>query len=175
MVFLGSWLFLADHQTRCSINYAWLDLNGFFSRRLGLVIREPAHVEQPCPPGRGITPVQRKPTLWQEENRGKHNFLLACIHLWVSNVPNCVISQEYFPSAAWLWIPCPLSLLYSQCPQPFPCGTPHLSSVVNVISLAYTSHLLLHTDNKISPSLNAIIWMCSRLAEMNLHVSEWMA
>lgn len=83
VVFLDSWLSLADHQTRCSINYAWLDLNGFFTGRLGLVIREPAHVEQPCPLGRGITPVQRKPTLWHEENRGKHHFLLARIRLSV--------------------------------------------------------------------------------------------
>lgn len=73
-VFLDSWLSLADHQTRCSINYAWLDLNGFFTGRLGLVIREPTHVEQPCPLGRGITPVERKPTLWHVENRGKHHF-----------------------------------------------------------------------------------------------------
>lgn len=104
VVFLDSWLSLADHQTRCSINYAWLDLNGFFTGRLGLVIREPTHVEQPCPLGRGITPVQRKPTLQHAENRGKHHFLSARIHL-CRKCAKCAVSKENFPSAAWLCIP----------------------------------------------------------------------
>lgn len=102
VVFLDGWLSLADHQTRCSINYAWLDLNGFFTGRLGLVIRVPTHVEQPCPPGRGITPVQRKPTLQHAENRGKHH--LVCIHLR-RKCANCAVSKENFPSAAWFCIP----------------------------------------------------------------------
>lgn len=39
-------------------------------------------MEQPCPPGRGITPVERKPTLWHVENRGKHHF-----SLWLAPPP----------------------------------------------------------------------------------------
>lgn len=104
VVFLDAWLSLADHHTRCSINYAWLDLNGFFTGRLGLVIREPTHVEQPCPPGRGITPVQRKPTLEHAENRGKHHFLLARIHLR-RKCAIFAVSKANVPSAAWLCIP----------------------------------------------------------------------
>lgn len=127
VVFLGSWLSLADHQARCSINYAWLDLNGFFTGRLGLVIREATHVEQPCPLGRGITPVQRKPTLWHAENRGKHHIPLAHTHLSVSNVP--VVWSQKKISHLLLDYKCPTLCLYFivSATSLFDRGSVHLS------------------------------------------------
>lgn len=170
VVFLGSWLSLADHQTRCSINYAWLDLNGFFTGRLGLVIREPAHVEQPCPLGRGITPVERKPTLWHAENRGKHHFLLAHVHLSVQNVPTVWSQKKMSHLLLDYEFPTPFSLLCSKCCQPFDRGTvSFVFTLFNVTYCDFLAHSSSHpwqdiSDNKISPSLYEITQMCSSLA-----------